>query len=104
MSSKNNPIAVKVLEKEYRIACTTGQETALRASVELLNQRIVEVREGGNAIGSDRVTIMAALNMANDYLETKETHESKAEHITSKLRSLNDRLEEAIRTNQQLEL
>ena len=104
MSSKGSPIAVKVLEKEYRIACATGQESALRASVDLLNQRIIEVREGGNAIGSDRVTIMAALNMANDYLETRETHKSNAEHVTNKLRSLNDRLEEAIRTSQQLEL
>ena len=104
MSNQSNPIAVKVLEKEYRIACKTGQESALRASVDLLNQRILEVREDGNAVGSDRVTIMAALNMANDYLDTKETHESNAEQVSSKLRSLNDRLEEAIRTTQQLEL
>ena len=105
MSSDNvSPITVQILDKEYRIACPAGEEDTLRASAAFLNNRIDEVRASGKAIGPDRVAIIAALNLAHEYLSKQQEQEEYSDSITTKVRSLHERIDNAIRSSQQLEL
>ena len=104
MSSDSKPITVQILDKEYRIACPAGEEDALRQSATLLNNRIIEVRESGKVIGPDRITVMAALNLAHEYLAERSEHEQYSSHINNKVRSLHERIDTAIRSSKQLEL
>lgn len=104
MSSNSTPITVQILDKEYRISCPAGEEDALRESASLLNNRIVEVRESGKVIGPDRITVMAALNLAHEYLAERSGHEQYSSHIKDKVKSLHERIDSAIRSSKQLEL
>lgn len=104
MSSDNTPVTIQILDKEYRIACPAGEEDALRASATFLNSRIKEVRESGKAIGPDRVTVMAALNIAHECIEQRNEQEEYSSNITNRVRSLHERIDSAIRSSQQLEL
>ena len=104
MSSNSTPITVQILDKEYRISCPAGEEDALRKSASLLNNRIVEVRESGKVIGPDRITVMAALNLAHEFLSERSDHEQYSSHIKSKVKSLHERIDSAIRSSKQLEL
>ncbi len=104
MSSDQTPVTIQILDKEFRIACPAGEEDALRASATFLNNRIKEVRASGKAIGPDRVTIMAALNLAHECLSQRIEHEEYSNHIQSKVRRLHKRIDSAIRSSQQLEL
>lgn len=101
MSSK--PITVQILDKEYRIACPEGQEDALRQSATFLNERISEVRESGKVIGPDRITVMAALNLAHEYLSERSQHEAYTSNVNQRVRTLHERIDSAIRTSNQLE-
>ncbi len=101
MSSK--PITVQILDKEYRIACPEGQEDALRQSATFLNERISEVRESGKVIGPDRITVMAALNLAHEYLSERSQHQAYTSSINQRVRTLHERIDSAIRTSNQLE-
>lgn len=101
MSAK--PITVQILDKEYRIACPEGQEEALRESASFLNKRILEVRETGKVIGPDRITVMAALNLAHEYLSERTEYQSYTNSIDQRVRSLHERIDSAIRSNNQLE-
>ncbi len=100
----SNPITVQILDKEYRIACPEGQEQALRESANYLNKRILEVRESGKVIGPDRITVMAALNLAHEFLSERSEHETVASNINQRVRSLHERIDSAIRSSNQLEL
>jgi len=100
----SSPITVQILDKEYRIACPAGQEEALRESATFLNKRILEVRESGKVIGPDRITVMAALNLAHEFLTERSEHQTYTSNINQRVRTLHERIDSAIRSSNQLEL
>ena len=100
----SNPITVQILDKEYRIACPAGEEEALRESATFLNNRIMEVRESGKVIGPDRITVMAALNLAHEFLSERSEYQQHASNINNRVRTLHERIDSAIRSSNQLEL
>ncbi len=100
----SSPITVQILDKEYRIACPAGQEEALRESATFLNKRILEVRESGKVIGPDRITVMAALNLAHEFLTERSEHQTYTSNVNQRVRTLHERIDSAIRSSNQLEL
>ena len=61
-------VSVRILEKEYVIACPYEERSALLDSAEFLNARMREVRDSGKVVGLDRIAVMVALNLANELL------------------------------------
>ena len=62
-------VTINVMGREFRVAAPQGEERQLLASVELLNKKMKELRDGGKIVGNERIAIMAALNIAHDYLQ-----------------------------------
>lgn len=62
-------VTINVMGREFRVAAPMGEERQLVASVELLNKKMKEIRDGGKVVGNERIAIMAALNIAHDYLQ-----------------------------------
>lgn len=100
----DDPITLNILDKEYRIACPTGEEETLQASAHYLNTKIQEIRDNGKAIGTDRVAVMAALNISHEFLNQKTEHEKNSKSFFNRVRSLQDRIDVALENTQQLEL
>jgi len=71
MSEMYAHVTVRILEKEYHVACPANEKSALLASADLLNAKMREIRDAGKVVGLDRVAVMAALNLANELLETQ---------------------------------
>ena len=71
--------------KEYRIGCPEEEKENLRASAALLNEKLNEIKQQGSVIGSERIAIMAALNMSHDILHSQA--------ITDENSDLNDRMD-----------
>lgn len=104
MSSSERPITLNILDKEYRIACPQGEEESLQASAHLLNTRIQDIRDAGKALGADRVAVMAALNLAHDYLNQKNDYDRTTHSISTRVRHLKDRIDNALKSTHQLDL
>lgn len=102
MNSKAKPLTIKILEKEYRVACQADEEDELLASARYLDKRMREIRSTGKIVGIDRIAVMAALNMAHDLL-SQEQRES-ANSAEGRIKSLRDRIEVALNESNQLEL
>ena len=64
------PINISILDKEYKIACPSGEQSALLASAEYLDRKMREVRDSGSIIGSERIAVITALNIAHDLLNS----------------------------------
>ena len=55
-----------------------------------------EVKTGGNVLGLDRIAVMAALNIANDYLtETRHTEDVVASQA-GEIQNLSGKLDQAL--------
>ena len=68
MSDRLVRVSVRILEKEYQVACLPEERTDLLDSAEYLNAKMREIRDNGNVIGVDRIAVMAALNLAGAIL------------------------------------
>ena len=96
-------VSVRILEKEYQVACPASERTDLLDSAEMLNAKMREIRDSGKVVGLDRIAVMAALNMANELIQTRAKDEALETSIGPRLKVLNERVE-SILGDQQLEL
>jgi cell division protein ZapA len=62
---------VSIMGREFRVACPDEEEATLIQAVELLDQRMHEIRASGKVIGLEKIAIMAALNITHEYLHTR---------------------------------
>ncbi len=69
--NKAEPLTIKIMDKEYRIACPEEEKDNLRASADLLNDKLSEIKQQGSVIGTERIAIMAALNMSHEILHSQ---------------------------------
>jgi len=97
-------VTIKILEKEYHVACPAHEKGDLLASAELLNRKMREIRDSGKVVGLDRVAVMAALNLANDLLKIKGQDEELQNIVGTRIRALRERLDSALGPAKQLNL
>jgi len=97
-------VSIRILEKEYQVACPVAEKPALIAAAEMLNKKMKEIRDSGKVVGLDRVAVMAALNLANDLIKTQsQDHELKG-MVANRIQSMRDRLDGALGAARQLSL
>ena len=97
-------ISVRLLEKEYRIACPEGEEDKLLSTARYLDRRMKEIRTSGKVIGTERIAVMAALNLAHELLSSQQGQSEQADAAARRVRSLRERVETALNESAQLEL
>jgi cell division protein ZapA len=64
-------IEVSILGRSYKIACKEGEREALLEAVAYLDGKMNEIKSAGKVSGTDRIAVMAALNIAHEFLSTK---------------------------------
>lgn len=104
MSQEQARVSVRIMEKEYVIACPYEERTALLDTAEFLNSRMREIRDSGKVVGLDRIAVMVALNLANELLRLKNQDARIESEASGRVRALRERVEGAIEKGQQLEL
>lgn len=77
---------IKIMGKDYRVACPSDQQASLQDSASFLNERLNDIKNKGAIIGTERIAIMAALNLAHELLNS---HESIEEFSDIDMRMLN---------------
>ncbi len=99
-----NRVSIRILEKEYHVACPAEERRALLDSAEFLNRKMREIRDSGKVVGLDRIAVMAALNITNELLRSQGRDESLETGVADRLRLMRERVETALTRGQQLEL
>lgn len=78
-----NHINVTINGRQYRMACEEGQEIRLLKLAESLEQRIETLRGKFGEIGDARLTVMAALTVCDELLDTNARLRAIEEELTS---------------------
>ncbi len=63
-------VTATIAGRQFRLACEDGQEEHLQALAKNLDQRIIDLRAKFGEIGDTRLTVMAALMIADELAET----------------------------------
>ncbi|HKU15002.1 MAG TPA: cell division protein ZapA [Steroidobacteraceae bacterium] len=104
MTDRTVRVSVRILEKEYQVACLPEERSELLDSAEFLNTKMREIRDGGSIVGLDRIAVMAALNLAHELLRLRGRGDAADSDVSQKIRQLRERVEGALSRGQQLDL
>jgi len=100
----SKPINVTLLDKEYLIACSDEERDILHRAIELINQKMREVKASGKVIGSERIAVMAALHIAHELLQYKDRNESYTSSVDNLIRRLQSKIDDALVKGKQMEI
>lgn len=103
MTQQIAQVSVRILDKEYQVACPASERTDLLDSAEILNEKMREIRDSGRVVGLDRIAVMAALNMANDLLRAQARDRLLEGDVSDRLKIISDRVESVLGGSQQLD-
>jgi cell division protein ZapA len=70
-SERSVTLDVSILGREFKVACREGERNELLEAVTFLDRRMREIRDAGKVSGTDRIAVMAALNIAHELLRDR---------------------------------
>ncbi len=94
--NKAESLTINIMSKDYRVACAAEEVESLKASAQLLSDNLKIIKDKGSVIGTERIAIMAALNMSHEILHgesLKQTHSD----INQRIEALSNHIEESMR-------
>jgi cell division protein ZapA len=71
MDDRSLTLDVSLLGREYRVVCRESEREELLQAVQFLDRRMREIRDAGKVAGSERIAVMAALNIAHELLRAR---------------------------------
>ena len=66
MSDDRDVLTVRILDKEYTISCLPDERESLVAAARELTERMQEMRGNAKVLGTERMAVMAALNVIHE--------------------------------------
>ena len=71
MNSTTKTLAIKILDRELRVACPDEERGELLDAVAYLDKKMRDIRDAGKIASVERIAIMAALNITHELLSVK---------------------------------
>ena len=97
-------ITIHILDKEYMIACSKDERHDLQRSADYLDTKMREIRDSGKIIGSDRIAVMAALNISHELLTQGGGSSQKDASVGNRIRTIQEKIDDALYRSRQLEI
>ncbi len=93
-AKESKTVKVKILDKEVQIGCAPGDEDALSRAAQLVDQAMREFRNRNSTASAEKIAIITAINMSNEYLRakgssnTEETIAKKVDEMQAKVSAM----------------
>lgn len=91
-NSELKTVTIQILNRDYQVNCPTGAEAELKQAAQYLSQKMVDIQSKTRQVGTERVAIMAALNIAHELISQNEGKEAYVLNISEKIERLTNKL------------
>lgn len=81
-------VTVRILDREYQFAATDEERPSLLSAADQLDTTMRSIKGNNTTLSSDKVAIMAALNISHEMMQLKAAH--------NKINQLQKNLQKAI--------
>jgi len=102
MSKEARGLDVNIMGREFRVSCTEEERRELLKAVDHLNSKMREIRDTGKVVGVERIAIMAALNIAHEYLSTRMDGGFDVREFKRRMSSMQATIDQAINGQDEL--
>ena len=100
MSDPVSTVSVRILGREYHVACAPDEVDALLASAQELDKRMRVIRQDGRILEHERIAVMAALNAIHETRQLQHDVEA-ATSLDSEIGQLTERVADAVAGTQE---
>ena len=104
MSDDFNTITVKLLDRDFKVKCPHDKVNELQKSARHLDSKMREISETGDIQSVDRIAVIAALNLTNDYLIQKQHKNHYLDAMNQRIQGIQLKVETALAQQDQKEL
>jgi len=87
------PVNIKILDREFTVGCEPDERDGLLAAAQLLDSRMREIRGNNRMAALDRVAVLAALNLAHEFMQLKAETQSREQTLNRTLVDMNRKLD-----------
>lgn len=103
MSQDAKPVNITIMDKDYLISCTDAEREQLYSAAEYLNNKLLELKNSGKVIGTERIAVMTALNVTSEYLAYKQENNSHSEIVDTTIKRIQSKISNVLAKDQSLE-
>jgi cell division protein ZapA len=100
--SDASTVEVTLMGRTYKVACAEGERESLMQAVAYLDGKMSEIKKGGKVVGSERIAVMAALNVAHELLSVRLGGGFDLGKAKRRLSAIESKLDEAIAKQENL--
>lgn len=96
MSEKAKALDVSIMGRNYRVTCADEEREALLAAVAYVDKKMTEIKAASKVAGTERIAVMAALNIANELLSIKIGNGFDMTELKRRMNSAQSKLDQAL--------
>ena len=90
-------VEVLIFDKSYRIHSPVNEQETLKQAARYLDERMKEIRAASKNLDSERVAVLAALNICHDLFQ-KNQQADESKKIAQALQILTGKIDKALAT------
>lgn len=95
----NEPVSIRILDRDYTVGCAPDEREGLLAAARLLDARMREVRGNNRMVAVDRIAVLAALNLAHELQQSRHHGDGDNRRILDALDAIERRLDGLLATS-----
>ena len=96
MSDKAKALDVSIMGRNYRVTCADEEREALLAAVAYVDKKMTAIKAASKVAGTERIAVMAALNIANELLSIKFGSGFDIAELKRRMNSVQSKLDHAL--------
>ena len=96
MPKDSQAVNVRILDKDYKIACPVGEHKSLLSSAKYVDKQMRDIRKTGKVISMDRVAVMVALNIAHEMLNSQQQMSKIDNDVVEHLQQLQEKIQDTL--------
>lgn len=104
MIQDTKPVTITILDKEYLISCPEEERDQLYAAAKLLNEKLMELKSTGKVIGTERMAVMTALNLASEMLAYKQEKTVYNDKVDTTIKRLYSKIDGVLEKSREMQI
>lgn len=94
--SSSEPVALRLSDREFLIACAAEEREGLLEAAGFLDRKMRELRANAKAPSFERLAVLAAISVTHEFLSLRKQHDGREQRLSDGLAALRGKLEAAL--------
>ncbi|HAD49282.1 MAG: cell division protein ZapA [Idiomarina sp.] len=87
---------ITLLDRNYKVNCPAGQESALQQAADALDERLRDTKERTSLTNVEQIAVMTALNLCHEWIQDQNDQAARTAKLEEKIQLLQATIEQAM--------